>query len=208
MQVFNHFSNSSYPVLILASHLPPPPFSHFRETQATTCRAFGEPLYSQLGSGGVSLSVVADSATPWTVSHQAPLSLEFSRQEYWSGLPLSSPVQLVLLGFSHCPLKIELSCLWQFSYCLCTCFPSAKAWLPCFLFCSFCSCKFMSFFFFKDQIRIFCSIHYLAVNRAMYLNVPIENVPLNGKLLEGRSYTNSAPGSTVESLLSSEGFIF
>ena len=64
------------------------------------------------------------------------------------------------------------------------------------------------FFFFKDQIRIFCSIHYLAVNRAMYLNVPIENVPLNGKLLEGRSYTNSAPGSTVESLLSSEGFIF
>ena len=25
--------------------------------------------------------------TPWTVAHQAPLSLEFSRQEYWSGLP-------------------------------------------------------------------------------------------------------------------------
>ena len=26
--------------------------------------------------------------TPWTVAHQAPLSMEFSRQEYWSGLPL------------------------------------------------------------------------------------------------------------------------
>ena len=26
-------------------------------------------------------------ATPWTVAHQAPLSLGFSRQEYWSGLP-------------------------------------------------------------------------------------------------------------------------
>ena len=26
-------------------------------------------------------------ATPWTVAHQAPLSMEFSRQEYWSGLP-------------------------------------------------------------------------------------------------------------------------
>ena len=25
--------------------------------------------------------------TPWTVAHQAPLSVEFSRQEYWSGLP-------------------------------------------------------------------------------------------------------------------------
>ena len=26
--------------------------------------------------------------TPWTVAHQAPLSTEFSRQEYWSGFPL------------------------------------------------------------------------------------------------------------------------
>ena len=26
-----------------------------------------------------------DSATPWMVAHQAPLSMEFSRQEYWSG---------------------------------------------------------------------------------------------------------------------------
>ena len=32
-------------------------------------------------------SVVSDSATPWTIAHQAPLSKEFSRQEYWSGLP-------------------------------------------------------------------------------------------------------------------------
>ena len=29
--------------------------------------------------------------TPWTVVHQAPLSMEFSRQEYWSGLPFPSP---------------------------------------------------------------------------------------------------------------------
>ena len=33
-------------------------------------------------------------ATPWTVARQAPLSLEFSRQEYWSGLPFSSPRDL------------------------------------------------------------------------------------------------------------------
>ena len=29
--------------------------------------------------------------TPWTVAHQAPLSVEFPRQEYWSGLPFPSP---------------------------------------------------------------------------------------------------------------------
>ena len=33
-------------------------------------------------------------ATPWTVAHQAPLSTEFSRQEYWSGLPLPPPGDL------------------------------------------------------------------------------------------------------------------
>ena len=32
--------------------------------------------------------------TPWTVAHQAPLPMEFSRQEYWSGLPFSSPGDL------------------------------------------------------------------------------------------------------------------
>ena len=38
-----------------------------------------------------SCSVLSDSATPWTVDHQASLSLEFPRQEYWSGLPSPSP---------------------------------------------------------------------------------------------------------------------
>ena len=32
--------------------------------------------------------------TPWTVAHHAPLSMEFSRQEYWSGLPFPSPGDL------------------------------------------------------------------------------------------------------------------
>ena len=31
-------------------------------------------------------------ATPWTAAHQAPLSMGFSRQEYWSGMPLPSPM--------------------------------------------------------------------------------------------------------------------
>ena len=33
---------------------------------------------------------MSDSATPRTVAHQAPLSMGFSRQEYWNGLPFSS----------------------------------------------------------------------------------------------------------------------
>ena len=42
--------------------------------------------------------------TPWTVAHQAPLSLGFPRGEYWSGLPFPSPGDL-------CSLGIELTSL-------------------------------------------------------------------------------------------------
>ena len=42
----------------------------------------------------VSHSVMFDSAIPWTVAHWAPLSKEFSMQEYWSGLPFLSPGDL------------------------------------------------------------------------------------------------------------------
>ena len=38
-----------------------------------------------------SLSRVRFSATPWTAAYQAPPSMGFSRQEYWSGVPLPSP---------------------------------------------------------------------------------------------------------------------
>ena len=41
-----------------------------------------------------SLSCVQLFATPWTVAHQAPLSMGFSRQEYWSGLPFPFPGDL------------------------------------------------------------------------------------------------------------------
>ena len=40
------------------------------------------------------LSRVQLFATPWTVAHQAPLSMGFPRQEYWSGLPWPSPGDL------------------------------------------------------------------------------------------------------------------
>ena len=35
---------------------------------------------------------------PWTAAHQAPLSMRFSRQEYWSGLPFPSPEGLLNPG--------------------------------------------------------------------------------------------------------------
>ena len=46
----------------------------------------------------VSRSVVSDSASPWTVARQAPLSMEFSRQEYWSGWLFLSPGDLLEPG--------------------------------------------------------------------------------------------------------------
>jgi len=42
----------------------------------------------------MSLSHVRLFATPWTVAYQAPLSMGFSRQGYWSGLPFPSPGDL------------------------------------------------------------------------------------------------------------------
>ena len=43
--------------------------------------------------------------TPWTVAHQAPLSMGFSRQEYWSGVPLPSPWTVV----NQAPLSMGFS---------------------------------------------------------------------------------------------------
>ena len=50
-------------------------------------------------------SVIPDSATPGTVTHQAPLSMEFSRQEHWSGLPLPTPGDLPNLGIEPASLE-------------------------------------------------------------------------------------------------------
>ena len=40
-------------------------------------------------------------ATPCTVAHQTPLSMEFSRQEYWSGLPFPTPGDHPDTGIEH-----------------------------------------------------------------------------------------------------------
>ena len=51
-------------------------------------------LSASFATKSKSYSVASNSATPWTVAHQIPLSMEFSRQEYWNGLPFPSPGDL------------------------------------------------------------------------------------------------------------------
>ena len=46
----------------------------------------------------VKVSHVQLFVTPWIVAHQTPLSMEFSRQEYWSGLPFPSAGNLLNSG--------------------------------------------------------------------------------------------------------------
>ena len=46
----------------------------------------------------MSLSRVQLFTTPWTRAHQAPLSMKFSGQDYWSGLPFPSPGDLLNPG--------------------------------------------------------------------------------------------------------------
>ena len=59
-------------------------------------------------------------ATPWTVAHQAPLSVGFPRQEYWSGLPFSSPADLPDPGIRLSPLT-SLALAGRF-------FPTSATW--------------------------------------------------------------------------------
>ena len=54
-------------------------------------------------------SVLADSATLWTIALQAPLSLGFSRQEYWSGLSFPSPGDLLDPGIKPASLASLVS---------------------------------------------------------------------------------------------------
>ena len=47
-----------------------------------------------IAGGGLVTKSCLSLANPWTVACQAPLSMGFSRQEYWSGLPFPSPADL------------------------------------------------------------------------------------------------------------------
>ena len=67
---------------------------HLGCTCLTKCTSWLTAAICHLKVKVKSLSRVHLCATPWTVAHQAPPSMGFSRQEYWSGLPFPSPGDL------------------------------------------------------------------------------------------------------------------
>ena len=77
--------------------------------QSGDCREKGE--VSHVTVKVKSLSRVQLFATPWTVAHQVPPSMGFSRQEYWSGLPVPSPGDLPDPGIEPRSLTFQTDAL-------------------------------------------------------------------------------------------------
>ena len=63
----------------------------------------------------VPASVVSDSVTPWTIVCQAPLSMGFSRQEHWSGLPCPPSEDLPDPGIKLMSLRSPALAGWFFT---------------------------------------------------------------------------------------------
>ena len=70
------------------------------------------PLQLYLGGGGGLVAKLRPTlATPWTVACQVPLSMGFSRQEYWSGLLFPSPGNLPNTGIEPGPPALQADSL-------------------------------------------------------------------------------------------------
>ena len=94
-----HFSSASKPLRPWALTSESPQFKSQLFCLGTLCTSYylniSQLSYFIFEKVKVkSLSCVRLFVTPWTVAHQAPLSIGFSRQEYWSGLPFPSPGDL------------------------------------------------------------------------------------------------------------------
>ena len=94
-----------------------------------------------------SLSHVRLFETPWTAAHQAPPSMGFSRQEYWSGVPLPSPV---FFPRSYSQLSPSFSFSFSFYFLLFPFLPSSPhiplsllSFLPFFPLCTWIFCAFL-----------------------------------------------------------------
>ena len=72
-----------------------------------SCTCLAAPLLSssKYGDAGDQACAVAHlyptPCSPWTVAHQAPLPMEFSRQEHWAGVPFSTAGDLPDSGLKH-----------------------------------------------------------------------------------------------------------
>ena len=83
---------------------------HWRDTTYTSCLfyyVFWAPLNNMCMCAQL-LSHVWLFVTPWTVNHKAPLSIEFSRQEYWSELPCPPPGYFPNPGVKPRPPALQL----------------------------------------------------------------------------------------------------
>ena len=74
-------------------------------------QAAREGKVGQSALGCVCLSHVQLFVTPWTVAHQAPLSMGFIRQEYWSGMPCLPPGDLPNPGMEPKSPKLQVDSL-------------------------------------------------------------------------------------------------
>ena len=61
--------------------------------------------------GGLVTKSCPTLVAPWTVAHHAPLSMGFSRQEYWSGLPFPSPGNLLDAGMKPVSSVLQVDSL-------------------------------------------------------------------------------------------------
>ena len=81
-----------------------------KSKQASLLSLAPEKYTQQLGAIVIicACAVMSDSVTPGTVARQAPLSTEFPRQEYWSGLPFPSPEDLPHPGIELRSLTLQV----------------------------------------------------------------------------------------------------
>ena len=61
--------------------------------------------------GGLVAKLCPTLVTPWTIAHQSPLSMGFSKQESWSGLPFPSPGYLPYSGIKFCSPALQVNSL-------------------------------------------------------------------------------------------------
>ena len=73
--------------------------------------AYDPSIMAFLYGGGLIPKLYLTHATPWTVACLAPLSMGFSRQEYWSGLPFPSPGNLSDPGAEPCSPALQADVL-------------------------------------------------------------------------------------------------
>ena len=105
--------------------------------------------------------VISDSATPWPVACQVPLSMEFSRQEYWSGLPFPSSGDLPDPGIEPIFLAFPASPAWAGWFF--TSWTTGEAHMP--YICVYYSCVYT----YAMHIVFVCCVHYVYVLICAYM---------------------------------------